>query len=156
MEMARVMEGMILSKIEANYLEEDSLVFGGMHEEKDPRLGLKYFGPFHYSTESSSIEKTRLGIVGNKSANEKAKKIVDLISDKVESDDRNKWLFPPFPGMSKDTKFHCSIELSQNWKETILEDEINRLLKISEPNERIGAVPSGSTKCRVKQSQFFW
>jgi hypothetical protein len=130
---------MILNKIEANYLQEESLVFGGMHEEKDPRLGLKYFGPFHYSTESSSIEKTRLGILGNKSSNEKAKKIVDLISDQVESDDRNKWLFPPFPGMSKDTKFQCSIELSENWKETILEDEINRLLEISETNERIGA-----------------
>lgn len=129
----------ILSNIVATPLEEENLVFGGMHEEKDPRLGLKYFGPFHYSTESLSLEKTRLGIIGDKSTIEKAKMIVDLISKPVESEDRNKWLFPPFLGMSKDTKFHCSIELSENWKDTILEDEISRLMEISNPNERIGA-----------------
>lgn len=130
---------MILIKIEAIYLEEENLVFGGMHEEKDPRLGLKYFGPFHYLTESLSVEKIRLGIVGDKSTIEKAKKIVDIISNPIENDERNKWLFPPFPGMSKDTKFHCSIELSENWKEIILEDEISRLMKIIDTNERIGA-----------------
>ncbi len=133
------MERMILRKFEATYLEEQILVFGGMYEEKDPRLGLKYFGPYHFTTESSLLEKVRLGLIGNKSAIEKAKKIVGLISNPIESNETNKWLFPPFPGISKDTKFQCSIELSENWQATILDDEISRLVNIVDTNERIGA-----------------
>ncbi len=128
-----------MSKIDATYLEEQNLVFGGMHEEKDPKLGLKYFGPYHFSTESLLLEKIRLGLVGNKSTIEKAKKIVGLISNLKESDETNKWLYPPFPGISKDTKFQCSIELSENWQATILDDEISRLVNIADTNERIGA-----------------
>ncbi len=29
------------------HIDEASLVFGGRKEDADPRLGLKYFGPFH-------------------------------------------------------------------------------------------------------------
>jgi len=125
---------MNLNRIKADYIEEENLIFGDMQEEKDPRLGLKYYGPYH-----SLLEKIGLGIIGNKSTIEKAKEIVKMLSKPRESDESNKWLYPPFPGMSKETKLHCSIELSDNWQETILDSEISRILDIPDPNERIGA-----------------
>ena len=121
------------------YLSEKNLVFGGQNEEKDPRLGLKYFGPYRFPTESKALDKIKIGIIGNKDTIEKSKEIIALIQKRIDSLEPNKWLYPPYPGMSKDTKFNCSIELSNSWQETILISEIERILKIVDINERIGS-----------------
>ena len=128
-----------LKTFKTKYIQEQNLIFGGQHEEKDPRLGLKYFGPYHYPSETATLEKIRLGIIGNKSMLEKSKEIIEMIGRPIDNQERNKWLYPPFPGMSPDSRFNCSIELSECWEETILQSEIDNLKEIIDSNERIGA-----------------
>lgn len=62
----------------SEYIQEQNLVFGDMKEEKDPRLGLSYFGPFRHPTETTSLENLKLGIVANKTMLEKAKEILSI------------------------------------------------------------------------------
>lgn len=127
-----------MSNIRSCYIPERNLIFGGQHEEKDPRLGLQYYGPYHYSTETSALEKIHLGLIGNKSTIEKAKEIIEMLGKFIDSGASNKWLYPPYCGMSKDTNFNCQLELSETWQETLLENEIEDILKIIDTNERIG------------------
>lgn len=126
-------------ELKADYIEERNLVFGELHEEKDPRIGLKYFGPYKHESESKPLEKIKLGIIGDKSNLEKSKQILDMISKSIESIEPNKWLYPAFPGMSTNTKFGCGIDLSTTWQETILQAEVEHILKITDTNERIGS-----------------
>ncbi|VVB64401.1 Uncharacterised protein [uncultured archaeon] len=130
---------MNLSNLKITFIPEENLIFGGNQEEKDPRIGLKYFGPYRYSSESTAFETIRAGIVGNKSVIEKIKDIHRLITNPVQSLESNKWLYPEFPGMSRASNFNCSLDLSGNWQETILNSEIERITKIKDVNERIGA-----------------
>ena len=120
------------------YLSEKNLVFGNRQEEKDPRIGLKYFGPYKHSSESTISDKIRVGIIGDKSTIEKTKQVLELLKEPISSYEPNKWLYLPYPGMSPKTSFNCSIEISPNWQQTILISEIDRILKIIDNNERIG------------------
>lgn len=122
-----------------DYLKENNLVFGDMREEKDQRIGLERFGPFRYPSEKGPLGSIKLGIIGNKQTIEKSKDLIEFIADPIDSPKENKWLFPPFPGISKNTKFDCNIEISNSWQETILQSDINKILKIIDVNERIGA-----------------
>ena len=57
---------MMVTTFLADYIEEPDLVFGSQREEKDPRIGLKYHGPYHYSSEKEpSPSQIRVGIVGD-------------------------------------------------------------------------------------------
>lgn len=120
-------------------LQEPDLIFGGFHEEKDPRIGLAHFGPYKHQTESVGQDKIRMGIIGDKSMLEKSKQLIQMISSPIQSQAPNRWLYPDFPGVSKESKFGCSIELSTTWQQTILQNEIDEILKILDVNERIGA-----------------
>ncbi len=121
------------------YLDEQNLVFGNMQEEKDPRLGLGYFGPYKYEEEKGSTDKIKLGIVGDRITIEKAKQILDLIKNEIKSKESNKWLYPHFPGISTNTNFNCSIAINETWQQTITQEEINHIIQIPDVNERIGA-----------------
>ncbi|MEK6898584.1 MAG: hypothetical protein AABW79_00625 [Nanoarchaeota archaeon] len=124
---------------DSEFLNESNLVFGDFKEEKDPRLGLKYHGPYRYETESVSLSKVSVGIIGDSNTIEKVKKILDLIKKPIENKESNKWLYPPYPGMSKDTKFNCSIDIAKNWQETVQQYEIEKIKNIIDVNERIGS-----------------
>lgn len=128
-----------MTNFQSCYIPERNLIFGGQHEEKDPRIGLKHFGPYHFSTETITLEKIRLGIIGNKATIEKLKQIVEMISNPIDTVEANRWLYPPFCGMSKDTKFNCQLELSESWQETITQHDIDMVLNVADTNERIGA-----------------
>ena len=123
--------------LSADYIEEPNLIFGGRKEEKDPRVGLNYHGPFTYPDEPASIPLINVGIIGDSASIEKCKKILKLIRGEVPSLQPNKWLFPPYPGMSKRTNFKCELSNSEAWEEIITIYEIDRLLKIANPNERV-------------------
>jgi len=124
----------------AIYLKEQDLIFGGGNEEKDPKIGLKNFGPHTLEGESPSLEQIKLGIVGDKNSIEKGKEIIEKITNPIICTENNKWLYPHFPGLSKDTKFNCSVNLSKVWQSTILSEEIDKILEIVDSNERIGSV----------------
>lgn len=128
-----------LSNFRIIYIPEENLIFGGNQEEKDPRIGLKHFGPYRYSSETTALESIRAGVVGNRPIIEKIKEIHKLITNPIASLEPNKWLYPEFPGMSKTSSFNCTLDLSSNWQETILQSEIEKIINIENVNERIGA-----------------
>lgn len=119
-------------------LPEKDLIFGNNEEEKDPRIGLKYFGPYRYSSEEPNLDKIKIGIIGDKHTLEKSKKIIELIKNEHRAEETNHWLYPDFPGMNSKSKFKCSLVNNANWEKTITMDEISRLTRIIDANERIG------------------
>lgn len=126
-----------MTEFTAAYLQEPDLLFGNSQEEKDPRLGLRHFGPFRHHDETN-LEKIRVGLIGDKSMLEKLKRIIELIHNQIKSSSPNHWLYPDFPGVSRETKFGCNIEHSENWQQTITIGEFEKLMKIADANERIG------------------
>jgi hypothetical protein len=120
------------------FLEEKELIFGGRSEEKDPRIGLREFGPFQFSTKPENLDNIKIGIIGDKNSIEKTKQIISKLKSEIHTGESNKWLYPDFPGMNSKTNFKCTIELSNVWEQIISMDEIDHLLKILDTNERIG------------------
>ena len=80
----------------------------------------------------------RLGLICDKNTLEKAKDIFKLINEPIDSQSANKWLHPPFIGLSPKTKFNCTIDIAPSWQQTISISEIQNILKIIDTNERIG------------------
>ena len=126
-------------EFETKYLPEPDLVFGNQGEYKDPRIGLKYHGPYFYSTEDTPLESVRIGIIGNKDCTAMAQNIIKLIQDPVKSPKPNHWLFPDYPGMNKESPFRCNLITSPNWNASISDDyELNKIEKgIGSMNETI-------------------
>ena len=129
----------MIAKFIAKYIPEPDLVFGNKNEDKDPRIGLKHFGPFYFADEGSPLESVRVGIIGNRECTDLAKQILDLIQQPVSSLKSNKWLFANYPGMNQQSKFRCVIKTSENWNALLSDDlELHKLENIENPNERIG------------------
>jgi len=122
-------------------IPEPDLVFGGQHEEKDPRIGLKYHGPYHYTTENGpSTNKVKVGIVGTSTTITLAKQIIEKIQAPISSPSVNKWLYPDYPGFTSKTAIKCDFVTSPNWEARVKDNEIEDVLKISESiNRRISA-----------------
>lgn len=120
------------------YIKEPDLIFGGFKEEKDPRLGLEYYGPFYTSDEKTySPKQARIGIIGSGTTISRTKEILDLIKGEIKSDSDNKWLFPDYPGATQDKGIRCDFITSDTWNVTIYDYEIQKILQIKDPNIRI-------------------
>jgi hypothetical protein len=127
-------------RIRALYIEEPDLVFGNRGEEKDPKLGLKHFGPYYPTSESApSPMQVRVGIVGNGTTITLAKQILQMLGQEIRSDETNKWLYPDYPGFRLDNNIRCKFVSSDTWNATITESEIKNILETTDINERIGA-----------------
>jgi len=126
---------------ESKYIDEPLLVFGGQKEEKDPRIGLTYHGPYHFSTEETpSPNVVKVGIVGSGLTISLTKKLLDQLRAPIQSREANKWLYPDFPGFSTSTVIKCDFSTSSNWEATITDGEIKLVLSIAEDvNKRIAA-----------------
>lgn len=124
---------------ETMYLPEPDLIFGNQGEDKDPRIGLKYHGPYFYTSEDAPLESVRVGIIGNKDGIAMAQKIIKLIQGSVKSPKPNHWLFPDYPGINKESPFKCNLVTSPNWNASLSDDaELSRIEKtITDMNERI-------------------
>lgn len=131
------------SKFVARYIPEPNLIFGNQNEDKDPRIGLKYFGPFFHHDEQTPLESVRVGIIGNKECTKFTQEVLDFIKKPVASPKPNRWLFPDYPGMNQDSKFNCILKTSKNWNALMSDDlELHKLENIENPNERIGQAVS--------------
>jgi len=120
------------------YLDEPNLVFGNEGEDKDPRIGLKRFGPYFFSDEITSLERVNIGIVGTREGMETVKSLISFIQKKYPSQKPNKFLYPDYPGLDEDTPFKCIISNSDNWNSVISEDgELAKIEKMADANERI-------------------
>lgn len=132
----------MMSKLfSSDYVEEPDLVFGGQKEEKDPRIGLKYHGPYHYTGEKEpSPSSVRVGIIGNSTTITLAKNVLEKLKGPIDSPGSNKWLAPNYPGFSQGTSIKCDFVTSENWEATIKESEIKTVLEIADSvNVRIAA-----------------
>ena len=131
-----------MSKIfESTYHDEPDLVFGGQREEKDPRLGLAYHGPYHFMAEKTpSPNIVKVGIVGSGLTISLTKQVLEKIKEPIQSPEVNKWLYPDFPGFSTSTNIKCDFVTSSNWEATITEGEVKQVLSIADDvNRRIAA-----------------
>ena len=120
------------------YIPEPDLIFGGSKEEKDPRLGLKYHGPFYTSEEKTySPKQTRLGIIGSDETIFLTNKLLEVIRYDIKSDSNNRWLFPDYPGASINKGIRCDFVTSKTWNSRIYDYEIEKILKIEDVNFKI-------------------
>ena len=126
-------------KFDAKYIPEPDLIFGSGNEDKDPRIGLRSFGPFHGQEEGAPLESVRVGIIGNKECASLAGEILRIIEAPTKSTKPNRWLFADYPGMNRNSKFSCAIKTSSIWNEALSDDsELLHITKIEDANERIG------------------
>jgi hypothetical protein len=122
------------------FIQEPDLIFGHQREERDPKIGLKHFGPyFSRDEEAPSPMKIRIGIVGNGVTISLAKRVLDLLGRKINSEEPNRWLYPDYPGFKLETEVRCQFTNSDSWNETIKAGEIAKIIKIPDSNERITA-----------------
>ena len=129
-----------MTKIYISYIKEPDLVFGHKGEEKDPKLGLKHFGPYFSSDEKMpSPMQVRVGIVGTGETIALAKRILSLLGNEILSKEENSWLYPSFPGFRHDNEIQCEFINSDGWNETVTTSEIQKILTIVDVNERIAA-----------------
>lgn len=127
-------------KIHAFYIEEPDLVFGHRKEEKDPKLGLKHFGPYFPPGESMpSPLQVRTGIIGSGTTISLTKQILKLLEKEIKNDETNRWLYPDFPGFCLDNNIQCGFVSSDTWNCIITDYEIKRVLEIPDTNQRIAA-----------------
>jgi len=127
-----------MTRFYASYINEPDLIFGQRGVEKDPKLGLKYFGPYHPSADDSPTStQVKIGIVGTGETITLTKQIIELLLDPIESDAENKWLYPDFPGFSVNTTIQSKFILSSIWNATITPVEIQHILSIVDVNKRI-------------------
>ena len=126
-------------KFTAKYIPEPDLIFGNRNEDKDPRIGLRNFGPYFHEEENAPLESLSVGIIGNKECAALAGQVLKIIKKPTSSTKPNKWLYADYPGMNKDSKFKCTIKISDNWNDSLSDDyELAPITKIEDANERIG------------------
>lgn len=131
-----------MTSLVADYVEEPILVFGYRREEKDPRIGLKYLGPYFYPDESGpSPPQVKVGIVSDGITTTSTKRFMDALSNPIRSQSEitNRWLYPDFPGFNLNTHIKCEFAMSDNWNARLNEADIEHAVKIENANERIAA-----------------
>ncbi len=127
------------SKFIAKYIPEPDLIFGNKNEDKDPRIGLKHFGPFFHQDEQSPLESVRVGVIGNKDCTKFANDLLDYIQNPLPSPKSNRWLFADYPGMSQNSNFNCVLKKSENWNASLSDNyDLQKFENITNANERIG------------------
>jgi hypothetical protein len=144
-----------LTSLTADYVEEPILVFGNKKEEKDPRIGLKYLGPYFYPDESGpSPPQVKLGIVSDGPTTTLTKQFIDALRSPIRSQSEitNRWLYPDFPGFNLNTHIKCEFSVSDIWNARLNEADIEHAVKIENANERIAAAVNLYSKAVQKIS----
>ena len=131
----------MVATFRTDYIEEPDLVFGGLKEEKDPRIGLRYHGPYHYASEPiPSPSQVRIGLIGSSVTVDIGKQVIERLRNAIASSDANKWLYPDYPGFAKDSSIKCDFVTSPNWEAILKEHETKGVVDIADSvNRRIAA-----------------
>ena len=126
--------------LRSEYIEEPNLIFGYKREEKDPRIGLKYHGPYFYSEEPGpSPPQVKIGIISDANTTTSVKRLIESFKDPIPGSSTNKWLYPDFPGINLNTPIKCEFITSNNWNAGLKEMDVKRVVEIDDVNERIAA-----------------
>jgi len=124
----------------AFYIEEPDLVFGYKREEKDPRIGLKYHGPYFFESDAGPTpSRVNVGIIGDATTLTQTKVILEALTNPIPSLSTNKWLYPDFPGFNLSTSIRCEFKTNHLWEVALTEAEIKRVIDISDAGQRITA-----------------
>jgi hypothetical protein len=122
--------------LRGDFLEEPLLVFGQQMEEQDPRMGLKFHGPYHAHDEKP-MPQFNLGIISTGEGRDLALDLLDQLRKSKRSPEANRFLRPDYPGFSENTSVKCRIEESKSWGATVTQSEIESIMNIQDSNERI-------------------
>jgi hypothetical protein len=129
--------------ISAIYLDEPDLIFGHQQEEKDPRIGLRQFGPYFSPEEKAPTPShIRIGIIGDGESTTLAQRTVQRLSTPIPSAHTNKWLYPNFEGFSLESRVRCDFLVADRWNALIRPQEIKDILALANVNERIASAVS--------------
>lgn len=127
-------------RFNASFIDEPDLIFGNSLEEKDPRLGIKYGGPYFYPSEQGPEPlRVKVGIIGSVKTIEATNNLIDLLKNPIASLQPNKWLHPDFPGYSLNTNLKSEFATAESWNHKISVQEIQRVVSIVDVNDRIAA-----------------
>lgn len=118
-------------------IDEPYCIFGNLQEEKDPKLGLKYFGPYHAKSEKKPISTVKVGIVGDGNTITLTKRILNILESPIKNTEDNRWLYPNYPGFKINNEIGCEFITSDRWNATINFLDINKILSITDVNIRI-------------------
>lgn len=125
---------------EAVYLEEPDLVFGYQGEEKDPRLGMRQYGPYFSPGETApSPGRIRVGIIGSGESTTWGEKVIHRLGQRIPSVHTNKWQYPDFDGFSLESRVRCEFSVVESRDGLILPQETRQVLLVVDPNQRIAA-----------------
>src|SRR3990172_10744406 len=120
-----------MGEFRALYIDEPDLVFGYQGEEKDPRLGLKQFGPYFAPSEKAPYpSQVRVGIIGSGDTITLAQQLLELLRHPIQSDESNRWLYPDFPGFTLDTRIKSEVVTANRWNMPLLQAKIDDVLKV--------------------------
>lgn len=138
--------------LSVSYIDEPSLVFGGRKEDTDPRLGLKYFGPFHTDEEKPKSQ-MRIGIIATGSTHALAKAFLEMLRIEQKSHSSNHFLHPSYPGFSSASVVGCDIVTSESWQETIRQRDIDAIVQEGqrEPNRGVNERIARAVKLYVEK-----
>lgn len=126
------------NKLISWYIEEPSLLFGGNQKALDPRAGIMTFGPYYFQGQDrSSPSEIRLGIIGDGETIALTKRWLEICKSPIESTKNNLYLFPSFPGFTKDASFRSEFIVSPSLIEQIGDKEIDAVIAIPDVNKRI-------------------
>jgi hypothetical protein len=102
---------------------------------------LRYLGPYHFSTEKEpSPSQVRVGIVGSSTTITLTKQVIEKLQGALPSGQPNRWLYPDYPGFSRQTSIKCDFVTSQNWEAVLKDSEVKTILNITDNvNRRIAA-----------------
>jgi len=113
-----------------SHLTEPPLEFGQRMRHVDSRYGLIDNGPFDAGLDGSP-SRIRIGIVGSAQTVEGSVRWIQRCAEGIEAKpSRQPNLFPPFPGLGKDSPFRCEFVTSDELQRTIPPREIARLVAV--------------------------
>lgn len=131
-------------KIDILNIEEPFLEFGLRGEHRDPKVGLREFGPLSLRFGTAHQHEVRVGLVGPRTMLERAWNWFERCQSHISSGSDNQARYPDFPGFQK--AFHSALGLSKpSWRWEIYDDKLEVALK-RRPEERFSAVLELYTK----------
>lgn len=132
------MSGKKSNKLQSWYIPEPFLLFGGNQRSVDPRSGILTFGPYYPPEHTkASPSEIRVGIIGDGETIALTKGWLSNCRLPIESVKENVYLFPSFPGFTKDSTFRCEFVISDSLVAAINEREIRSVIEIADVNKRI-------------------
>lgn len=150
--------------IEFEFLREPKLQFGQFFEHEDSKTGLAEFGPFGKNIEGLHKSEIKLGFIGTGETIGGVKDWIAECGRTIEShnvkvikprkakDDTPKLfeeepdpafqrtykiLNRDFVGFSKESNWNCEFQINQRWEKELRPQDIKRLLKIEDKEQRI-------------------